>query len=174
MTCQSQSSRLNHPDYNRWATQTMKFLFVEPSPLPNLIPLGSKYLPLGIYICVCVCVCVSAFLIGVFPRLAAFRFSVKILFQLYYFHLLHYFTYFKNHAELTKNLYFDRLIPRDKKIKSNLIEEIVAREEGMKSSSFLWNSVQYIMHLTPRLSHMLRFHLSVSGNLSFLASLFEN
>ena len=36
--------RLNHPDYIRWAVQTMKFLIVEPSPLPILIPLGSKYL----------------------------------------------------------------------------------------------------------------------------------
>ena len=43
MTCPSQSSRCNHPDYIRGTVQTMKFLIVEPSPLPILIPLGPKY-----------------------------------------------------------------------------------------------------------------------------------
>ena len=38
----SQSSRFNHPDYIMWTVQTMKFLIVEPSPLPILIPLGPK------------------------------------------------------------------------------------------------------------------------------------
>ena len=46
MTCPSQSSRFNHPDCIRWTVQTMKFLIVEPSPLPILIPLGLKYSPL--------------------------------------------------------------------------------------------------------------------------------
>ena len=45
MTSPSQSSRLNHPDYIRLTVQTMKFLIVEPSPLPILIPLGPKYSP---------------------------------------------------------------------------------------------------------------------------------
>ena len=35
----------NHSDYIRWTVQTMKFLIVEPSPLPIWIPLGPKYLP---------------------------------------------------------------------------------------------------------------------------------
>ena len=48
MICPSQSSRLYHPDYIRWTVQTMKFLIVEPSPLPILIPHGSKYSSLGI------------------------------------------------------------------------------------------------------------------------------
>ena len=39
----SQSARINHPDYIRRTVQTMKFLIVDPSPLPILIPLGSKY-----------------------------------------------------------------------------------------------------------------------------------
>ena len=43
MTWPSQSSRINHPKYIciRWTVQTMKFLIVEPSPLP----LGPKYSP---------------------------------------------------------------------------------------------------------------------------------
>ena len=45
MSCPSQSSRFNHPDFIRWTIQTMKFLIVEPSPLPILIPLGPKYSP---------------------------------------------------------------------------------------------------------------------------------
>ena len=45
MACPSQYSIFNHPDYIRWTVQTMKFLIVEPSPLPILIPLGSKYSP---------------------------------------------------------------------------------------------------------------------------------
>ena len=45
MTFASQSSRFNNPDYIRWTVQTMKFLIVEPSPLPILIPLGPKYSP---------------------------------------------------------------------------------------------------------------------------------
>ena len=43
--CPFQSSRFNPPDYIRWTVQTMKFLIVEPSPLPILIPLGPKYSP---------------------------------------------------------------------------------------------------------------------------------
>ena len=43
MTCSSQSSRFNHPDYIRRTVQTMKFVIVKPSQLPNLIPLGPKY-----------------------------------------------------------------------------------------------------------------------------------
>ena len=35
MPCPSQSSRFNHPDYIRWRVETMKFLIVEPSPLPT-------------------------------------------------------------------------------------------------------------------------------------------
>ena len=42
MPCPSQSSRFNHPDYIKWTVQTMKFLIVEPSPLPILIPLRPK------------------------------------------------------------------------------------------------------------------------------------
>jgi hypothetical protein len=34
MLCSSQSSRFDHPDYIRGIVQTMKFLIVEPSPLP--------------------------------------------------------------------------------------------------------------------------------------------
>ena len=45
MTCPSQTSRLNQPDYIRSKVQTMKFLIVEPSPLPILIPIVSKYSP---------------------------------------------------------------------------------------------------------------------------------
>ena len=40
MTCRSQSSRLNYPDYIRWSVQTMKFLIAESSPLPFRILLG--------------------------------------------------------------------------------------------------------------------------------------
>ena len=39
------NSRFKDPDYVRWTVQTMKFLIVEPSPLPILIPLGPKYSP---------------------------------------------------------------------------------------------------------------------------------
>ena len=42
MTCPSQSPRFNHPDYIRWTVQTMRFLIVEPSPLPILIPLKRR------------------------------------------------------------------------------------------------------------------------------------
>ena len=38
MPCPSQSSRFNHPDYIRWTVQNMKFLIVEPSQFPILIP----------------------------------------------------------------------------------------------------------------------------------------
>ena len=47
--CPSQSFRFNHPDYIRWTVQTMKFLIMEPPPLPILIPIGPKYLPLTFY-----------------------------------------------------------------------------------------------------------------------------
>jgi hypothetical protein len=43
MTCPSQSSRLNPPDYIRWTVQTMKFLIAKTSPLPIRMPLGPKY-----------------------------------------------------------------------------------------------------------------------------------
>ena len=46
--CPSQSSRFNHPDYIRWTVQTMKFLIVNPSPLPIRIRLGPKYIRLMI------------------------------------------------------------------------------------------------------------------------------
>ena len=46
-SCPSQSSRFNHPGYIRWTLKTMKFLIVEPSPLPILIPLGPN-IPLRI------------------------------------------------------------------------------------------------------------------------------
>ena len=45
MTYPSQSSRFNHPHYINRTVQTMKFLIVEPSPLPILIPLWPKYTP---------------------------------------------------------------------------------------------------------------------------------
>ena len=37
MTCTSQSSRLNHPDYISATVQTVKFLILKPSTLPILI-----------------------------------------------------------------------------------------------------------------------------------------
>ena len=39
------SSRFNHPDYIRWTIQTMKFLIVEPSPLPIRILFGPNVRP---------------------------------------------------------------------------------------------------------------------------------
>ena len=45
MTCPSQFSRLNHPDYIRWTVQTMKFLIVEPSHSPLSFLLGPNIRP---------------------------------------------------------------------------------------------------------------------------------
>ena len=45
LTCPSQSSSLNYSGYISFSVQTMKFLFVETSPLTICIPLGSKYSP---------------------------------------------------------------------------------------------------------------------------------
>ena len=36
MSCPSQFTRFNHPDYIKWMVRTMKFLIVEPSPIPIL------------------------------------------------------------------------------------------------------------------------------------------
>ena len=45
MSCPSQSSRFNHPEYIRLTVQTMKFLIVEPFPLPIFNLFGTKYSP---------------------------------------------------------------------------------------------------------------------------------
>ena len=39
-TCPFQSFIFDHPEYSRWTVQIMKFLLVEPSPLPIRILLG--------------------------------------------------------------------------------------------------------------------------------------
>ena len=43
MTCPSQSSRFNHPDYITLTVGTMKLFIVDHFPLPKLIPNKPKY-----------------------------------------------------------------------------------------------------------------------------------
>ena len=43
MTCSSQSSTFNHPDFIRLTVQTIEFFIVEPSPLSSLLGNEKRY-----------------------------------------------------------------------------------------------------------------------------------